>query len=216
MASSKAGFHQKDDGTLVVFDQVASGEGFVMGAAENNLGGLDADPIALDTKIIYAQRSPGDVALNSTSIQTILSKSITLAAGDVLDFEAQFLILNNSGASRTFVYRIAVGSLDVTVTDGATIASNANNRAIVHIRGSISIVSTALCYGQLVVNRYGPVAASADTNLVLVQNRSRWETTNSNFTGAQTVIIGCMGNNATATQTAHVIKAVIMKRRAVT
>ena len=216
MASSKAGFHQKDDGTLVVFDQLASGESMVMGAAENNLGGLDVDPATYDTKIIYAQRAPGDVALNSTSIQTLLSKSITLAAGDVIDFEAQFLILNNSGSARSFVYRVSVGSFDATVTDGATIASNANNRAIVHISGSISIVSTGLAYGNIVVNRYGPAAAASDNSAVLAQNRSEWVLSASDFTGAQTALIGCMGNNATATQTAHVIKAVIMKRRAVT
>ena len=211
MPSSKAGFHQKDDGTLVVFDQVASGEGFVMGAAENNLGGLDADPIALDQKIIYASRTPGNVAINSTSIQTLLSKSLTLAAGDVIDFEAQFLILNNSGSARSFVYRVSVGSFDATVTDGATIASNANNRAIVHIRGSISIVSTGLAYGNIIVNRYGPAAEASDNSAVLVQNRSEWVSSASDFTGAQTALIGCMGNNATATQTAHVIKAVIRK-----
>ena len=43
MASSKAGFHQKDDGTLVVFDQVATAKYLKTGAAENSLGGLDLD-----------------------------------------------------------------------------------------------------------------------------------------------------------------------------
>lgn len=51
MASSKAGLHQKD-GTLMIYDQLATAKGVVAGAAENNLGGLEFNelnfPLALN------------------------------------------------------------------------------------------------------------------------------------------------------------------------
>lgn len=52
MASSKAGFQQKDDGTLVVFDQWASGDELELGAAEDDLGGLDLDATTIDDPTI--------------------------------------------------------------------------------------------------------------------------------------------------------------------
>lgn len=171
--------------------------------------------LEVDRKTIYGQLTPQDIAINSTSLVNLLSKSISLAAGDVIEFDAQFLILNNSGAARSFVYRVNVGSFDCTVTDGATIAAHATNRAVVHIKGSISIVSSSRAYGNIVVNRYGPAAASTDVSAVLAKNRSEWATTTNDHTGSQNCQISCMGNNATATQTATVISARITKRQVV-
>jgi hypothetical protein len=46
MSSSRVGYHQKATGELVVFDDIASGQIYEAGAAEESFGGLDLDAAA--------------------------------------------------------------------------------------------------------------------------------------------------------------------------
>ena len=69
MASSKAGLHQKDDGGLLVFDQLANGDEMEVGLAENALGGLDLNAAVL----LKALLNLGDLTDDDMALFNLIS-----------------------------------------------------------------------------------------------------------------------------------------------
>jgi len=96
MASSKAGFQQKDDGTLVVFDQWASGNELELGAAEDNLGGLDLDATTIDTPTIL--NSVQDFRLTGANAAPV-STSYTSTTLYFTPYKGNRVSLYNTGSS---------------------------------------------------------------------------------------------------------------------
>lgn len=143
----------------------------------------------------------GDTSVADTNYVTIVSQSVSLAAGDQLIVEVDFLILNNSGGTKTYTYTLDVGGFLVEIVDGTTIAANASNRAFHTARFSLDLRSTSLAYAGGWVNQMTPAAANTAASAVLTQMRSAWNTTASNITGTQSVIFKVKSSNATVTQT---------------
>ena len=116
------------------------------------------------------------------SLTDVASQALTIATGDVIKFEAQGYIFNNTSGNRTYSLAVVIGSTALTVTGSAVIATG----AIVPVRifGTISVLSTVftLLYAEAVLN---PAAATDTPSTAIVRNA--WSNNASDFTGSQTV-----------------------------
>lgn len=142
---------------------------------------------------------------NSTTPQTLATKTISVSAGDLVQIEVWGTFLNNSGGTVTPVVRFSLGSLNVDLSDGATTATNASNRNAWRINGvwAVQSASNVLFQGEF---RHG-TAAAANTAMstALANNRSIWQTSSSNLTGSVACTVGFRSSTATATQTFTVL-----------
>ena len=113
MASSKAGFQQKDNGALVVFDQITTNEVYRAGTAENNLGGLDLDPF---TPLLPANNL-SDLASDDTAIANLIDGATTRVPvpTDPLPFRD---VGTGGGKATVLSLRTEVVSADAAVITG--------------------------------------------------------------------------------------------------
>lgn len=138
---------------------------------------------------------------NSTTHQTLATKTISVSAGDQIEITVVGTFLNNSGGTVTPNVRFTLGSFSVDLADGTTSAASATNRSAWVISGTWTVqsASNAIFAGEF---RHG-TAAAANTGMTtaLANNRSIWQTTASNLTGSVTCAVGFRSSTATATQT---------------
>lgn len=159
------------------------------------------------------QGGGGDLNVGSATPVTVFSQSISVVAGTVIDFEAHVLILNNSGAIKTYTFFISLGGTDFGVAGNTTIAASATNRTAVYIKGSIEVRATNNVFWHIKEIGYTPAAANTDTSESAIANiRTKWNNTSANLTGTQTAAIK-VGTSATgATQTVTALACAIRKK----
>lgn len=145
----------------------------------------------------------GDITIADT-YTTIASQAITLAAGKGLLIECSGLVLNNSGGARTYTIALDIGGTLVEISDGATVGASATNHSPLDFLGGISVQSSSLTYLWARSIRFGPSAANSATTMAgLSSIRGTWNSSASDFTGAQTIIVKIKSSAVTATQTFH-------------
>lgn len=142
-----------------------------------------------------------NVNVASLTLVDLCSKALTIAAGDTIEIEVYGSLLNNSTAVRTYTFEAQLGSANVTVAMGTTVTNNATNRAVVHCKAVLSVLSTSSAALWLAAKVWTPGAADAGQTAVLATDRAGWNTSASNLTGSQTVKIACLSSANTATQT---------------
>lgn len=143
---------------------------------------------------------------------TIISESVTgIAAGDFVDLEIFFSILNNSGSSRTYAPILTLGTLVITATDLAAVGASATSRSIRKSTARFSVSATDLAFGQWF--QHSTAAAAVDTDVALTTNlnAAAWDTTTDDITGTQTLSLTVSSNSTTATQTLTLHSYVIRK-----
>lgn len=157
----------------------------------------------------------GDTAINSITDVTIVTKDITsVAAGDQIVVEGEFVILNNSTATR--VYNICVDFDGAMVVEWVT-AALATSATLLHpmsFRAVCNIRATNLAYS---VNRawMGPaagIAAGGDPTMAATDLTAiSWGNTTNDLTPTTTVTLKIRSASATATQTCRCVHFVIKK-----
>lgn len=151
----------------------------------------------------------GDTAINSVTDVTIATRDVgTTAANDVLIIEGEFIILNNSTATR--VYNITVDFDTAFVIEMIT-GSLATSSTLLHpcsFRFVCNIRSTSLayCVGKA---HMGPAAGIADSgNPTLAATDLTgigWASSGGNLTGTTTCNLKIRSASATATQTCRLV-----------
>ena len=89
MASSKAGFHQKATGELLIFDDITTNEAYKVGAAENGLGGKELDPFTpVTTPVSIANGGTGGVDADAAILNLINAATVrTPVLTDTMPFQ---------------------------------------------------------------------------------------------------------------------------------
>jgi hypothetical protein len=154
-------------------------------------------------------------AVNSTSAVAVVSRSVTLAAGDILDFECTGTYLNNTGATITPRIRFDVGSFTTTIVDGTTIATNATNRSVFWIRASVTILSTSSAAMTVELLRFAPTAANTRGAVAVTTHGAAWNTSASDQTGTKTCVLNVYSSGTGATQTFTVLSYKFRKNGAI-
>lgn len=151
--------------------------------------------------LAFANAPMAATAINVTSYTALLSKSLTITAGDTVEIEAFGTIHNNSGATQTYRWQIACGSFTLECIDGTTVATSASNRVTFKIKGTFAVASTSSAGAVLYCQRNAPAAANVGGSIATTTQRYSFKTSAGNFTGAQTVELRARGSTTTATQT---------------
>ena len=176
--------------------------------------GALATPSGGSSDLVYAAAG-ADVAINSVTDITVVTRDVTsVGATDILDVTADFVILNNSTATRVYVITLDFdGLFDVEFTTGA-LAFSATLMHPFTVRGVLSLRSTALAYATFVAEGQlaAGTAAGGDTTMAATHLRAMgWGTTTSNASGTCTVTLRIRSAAATATQTCRLLNFQVRK-----
>ena len=113
--------------------------------------------------IVYADPKMTAVTM-STTYEVLGEKTITVAAGDLIEVHCSGTLENNSGATKTFEWKleiIANGNTETLVLrDGTTVASSAVNKAPWLWRSS-STITESQCHTVALSTRAAPAASTA-------------------------------------------------------
>lgn len=151
--------------------------------------------------VVKQQAVNSDVAVNSITNVTLISESVTgIVAGDELEIEAVFTLLNNSGASRIYTLTVEFGALTTTATTFDVPASaTTRDQLVLCGRAFVSASNLAKCMVTLL--EFTAVVANDDGGISSTDTTAIWNTTASDITGTQTVALKIASASATATQT---------------
>jgi hypothetical protein len=152
-------------------------------------------------EVKFANAGMTGVNVASTTLVDLVSKTLTVAAGDTLEIELVGTISNNSGTTRTYTIEAELGAFGVTCVDGTTVAASATNRAPIKVRAVYSVASTSSAGVVVFSERAAPGAADAGLSIATTTYRHAWHTSASNLTGSQAIKLRCLSSAATATQT---------------
>ncbi len=160
-----------------------------------------ATPAGGSSPVKFADAPILAVAANSTTLVDLVSKTVTVTAGDTIEIELTGTILNNSGATRTYTFEAELGAFSVTCIDGTTIAASATNRAPIKLRAVYAVKSTTEAAVTIFAEHSAPGAADTGLSIATTTYRQAWHTSASNLTGSQAVKLRVLSSAATATQT---------------
>ena len=160
-----------------------------------------ATPAGGSSPVKFADAPINAVAVNSTTLVDLVSKTVTVTAGDTIEIELTGTILNNSGGTRTYTYEAELGAFGLTCLDGTTVAASATNRSQINIRAVFAVQASNNAAGTIVSQRAAPAAADVAGSIATTTYRHTWNTTTSNLTGSQAVKLRILSSAATATQT---------------
>lgn len=153
------------------------------------------------SSIAFADAPMSNTAINVTSYTALISKSVTVTAGDHFEIEAYGTLLNNSGTTATYRWQIALGSFTLEAIDGTTIPTGATNRATFRVKGIFAVASTSNAGATLYAQRNAVAGANTANSIATTTVRHSFNTTASNLTGTQTIQLRARSSTATATQT---------------
>lgn len=168
--------------------------------------------------IVYAP-TPGDVAINNLADQTIATKDVTgVAAGDQIIMEGEFIILNNSTATRVYVITLDFdNAFDIEITTpalatSATLMHPFMFRAVCNVRAN----NLAYCVVSVDMQLAAGIASGTDTTMAATHLSGKgWGTVTSDLTGTLTCNLKIRSANNTATQTCRLVSFTIRKTAAV-
>jgi hypothetical protein len=164
--------------------------------------------------IVYAP-TPADVAINNAADQTIATKDLSgIVAGDQIVMEGEFIILNNSTATRVYVITLDFdNAFDIEITTPA-LATSATLMHPFMFRAVCNVRSTSLAYAvvSLDMQLAAGIASGTDTTMAATHLSGKgWGESASNLTGTLTCNLKIRSANNTATQTCRLINFIVRK-----
>lgn len=160
---------------------------------------------ALAVDEVYSDAPMQNIAVNVVAYTDLLSKSLTVAAGDTIEVVARGTLKNDSAALRTYRVQAEIAVvpnvLQCEVIDGGSIAASATNQAEWWIRATFSVKNASSSGLVLEVDRGVPSAANTGASTAGTTVRRGWQESSSDFTGAATIELRMRSDNAAATQT---------------
>lgn len=148
-----------------------------------------------------APASTLNIAPNSVATATnLVSKSVTISAGDLVKVTIVGDIINNSGSTKTYTIFTSIGTLNISLAEATAIPTSASNRLPRFIEVIFGMHSTSAAWvlarsmGTAAVALGSSASLAASVCLFGVQQSS------SNLTGAQTVNVSMFSNVASPTQ----------------
>lgn len=157
------------------------------------------------------ERGGAIVAANSTSYVTLAEKTgLTIAAGDVISFEALLNILNDSGGNRVYTLAIDLGGTALEI-DLASLGPHATNKFPLWLRGAIWVNATNDVRWMMHYTpdpSPGSNSIAADAKGTGTTAGYKWNATTGDLTGSnKTAKLKVKSASATATQTVTVLTA---------
>lgn len=152
---------------------------------------------------VTGQAPGGSSAVNVTDPgTTLVSKAVTVAAGDFIHQQAWISINNNTGGNQTYTLRCRIGSTTVlALTASAACTTSATQRCHFVAACEYGVASSSDLRATATLRQVTTAAAGSSQTAVV---RSTYDTSASDYTGAQTFDLNISGSTTTATQTAYV------------
>lgn len=156
--------------------------------------GAFATPASSGQSLVVGAGALDQTAVSNANVN-LLSKALTISAGDVLWFEVHGRTQNSSGATKTYTYGIGLGALTLDCVASTTLANGAISAF--NIWGTIAVRTTGSVYWTIFVT---PLPATTDNGAAATSiARQAWRTSATDLTGAQTAI-AYIRSSATGTQ----------------
>ncbi len=177
-------------GANVAITTDASTDTITLAATGSTGGALNAD----------APNSTIAINVLSGAPATLVTKSITYAAGDTVVLKIWGAIVNDSTASRQYSFVFSLGTLTATIAGNANISNSSTNRAKFYIEVCFGVKDTGSAW--LLARMQASTEANLGTSSDLVTTRSQMmsQHSSSNLTGAQTTSVAAYSSANTATQ----------------
>jgi hypothetical protein len=180
--------------------------------------GTWATPSGGSSDIIFASAPNSDFDLTNGGVGgavTIITKSVTVAAGDQITVDVWYTILNNSTANRNYTPSAELGSFAMSGAGATALASSATSRAFAHNAFNFSVSASNLAYGIFVVGNTAPTTAANTSAASVAGMPNLWNTTTSDLTGTQTLKLTMASSSTTTTQTLTLHSYVIRRTNTV-
>ncbi len=152
-----------------------------------------------------------NIAVTSGSPANLVSKALTVSAGDQIIVEVEGAIVNNSGVTRTYSIFCSLGALNVTLLDTSVANASATNRLVRSIKAVFGVKNSASAWVTARGLDFGGAALGAGSLLTAARSVAGSQQTTSNITGVQTVNVAMYSNVATPTQSYELTGYVIQK-----
>jgi len=162
------------------------------------LDGTGAYSTPVGGSVAFADSENADTAVNTLTDVEILSKSLTgIAAGDIIQIETFFTVLNNSGATRKYTQTYNIGGIAFVIGGLFSVSTSATDRALYHTKITCTVLSSgsANVSGNIEQGR-GAAGATLGSGVA-----TSWVTTATDVTGTKTISLDVKSDGATATQT---------------
>ena len=180
--------------------------------------GVWATPAGGSSDILFAAAPNQDFDITNGGAGgavTLITKSITVSAGDQILIEVWLTILNNNGSSAGMTLAGNLGTLTVGTNDAANLGSSATLRTSRHCYAHFAISSNVLGYAQLATTAAAPTGANVQASLQVQPSQQIWNSSTNDNTGTQTLTFTISSNSTTATQTATLHSYVIRRTNTV-
>lgn len=149
--------------------------------------------------------------INVAATNAVMSKSLSITAGDRIEMLVEGAITNNSGATKGYVITFNCGSLNVSTTDGAAVAASATNKQTRILRAIVGVKNTSSAWMSAYGIGYAPAALGSGGQVTAGLSLAGFQRSTSDLTGAQTLSINIAANVAIPTQTFEVTSWSITK-----
>lgn len=151
---------------------------------------------------LIASATTPNLAIDVASVTpvSIISQAVTVVAGDMYELQVYARILNNSGGTRTYSSVIAIGAMSIAVAHGGFAASGTNQQPF-WFNVIIAINSTSDAAMQFAGIR--PASSSAAGVVANGTAPVGWQVSATDLTGAETISMTTVSDNATTTQTLY-------------
>lgn len=157
---------------------------------------------AATTTIYAANGSDTPITTQTTDPGvTLASKTITVAAGDIITLEVEADVMNNSGATKTYTQRCRIASTTIVANSDSTTLGAGTTRGTYRFICTWYVRSTSSVRATADLSRT-PTTAAGTTQTAA--ERRTWNTSSSNWTGSQTFALNLSTSATNATQDAIV------------
>lgn len=152
--------------------------------------------------------------VTSTAQTTLASKALTVSQYDQIHIEAEFAVVSNTAAGRTYTFRSSLGSFTVDFTTGAIGPSSAPTKFRIMTVFGVSASNKAWVHTFVLATGLSSINTQSSINTT--NSGGNYNQTSSNLLGAQTASLKIISSADDNTQTVDLIAYKIIQTPAMT